>query len=534
MSYKEIEENDSYITFFHKDGHETRVAKKGLKPATLKKLQGFAKGGEVKQEPIASEEEAKKFAAGFESQTIAKPKVKKMADGGEVTAQEPKKPGMWDMIIPNKDTISSAIQGAADITGKFMFPKAEQQPMEGVQNVSMPGVQNAIEQGPQNVDLGLQKTQQAPTDPMLGMQGMASEQAYQQQVKGLQEEAKAASDLGQAQANIYDQQIQQQQKLFDDYQKKQAALQQEEQALKTAYANKEIDPKNLFHNMGVGQRFMTSIGLMLGGMGAGLAGGQNQALGLLNKLIDHDLEAQKENLGKGRTLLEANLKSQGNLKDAMLMSKLQLQTVASSQLEQALAKAKTPQAQAILQKQLGELQAQMAPAREQLLMRKTLMSGMGASQYKPEQRAAMAISAFVPKEKQKEANEELEMVTGYKNAIKSIDDIFSEVKGLSSVGSSIPFTESKTKFDTAVASIDLALRNSMKGQGSLTDKDMAAVTPFFPSRFDSKERLAIKEKKLKDYLANKVSKGTPTISSIPGLDSLLPRPAKTMHIGYKK
>jgi len=62
-----------------------------------------------------------------------------------------------------------------------------------------------------------------------------------------------------------------------------------------------IDPDHYFANRSTGQRIMSGIGLILSGIGSGLAGQENMAMKIINDAIERDLLAQRENIaGKGR------------------------------------------------------------------------------------------------------------------------------------------------------------------------------------------------------------------------------------------
>jgi hypothetical protein len=62
-----------------------------------------------------------------------------------------------------------------------------------------------------------------------------------------------------------------------------------------------IDPNRYFENRSTGERIMSGIGLILGGIGAGLTGRENVAFKVIDDAIERDIMAQRENLAaKGR------------------------------------------------------------------------------------------------------------------------------------------------------------------------------------------------------------------------------------------
>jgi hypothetical protein len=72
------------------------------------------------------------------------------------------------------------------------------------------------------------------------------------------------------------------------------SLAQGEQDLQLSAQKAAIDPNNYLKKMGVGERAMTAIGLLISGAGAGLTGQPNLANEMLQKNIDRDIAAQKQ------------------------------------------------------------------------------------------------------------------------------------------------------------------------------------------------------------------------------------------------
>ncbi|SRR6266851_693356 len=95
----------------------------------------------------------------------------------------------------------------------------------------------------------------------------------------------------------------------------QANLRTQKQLADEAAKRKEIeagriDPSHWLSSRTVGQKIVASLSIALGGIGAGLTGGPNVALGIIQKHIDQDIDAQKANLGKKQTDY-SNLLQQG-------------------------------------------------------------------------------------------------------------------------------------------------------------------------------------------------------------------------------
>jgi hypothetical protein len=96
----------------------------------------------------------------------------------------------------------------------------------------------------------------------------------------------------------------------------------------------KIDPQRFYANMSTGNKIGTAIGLILGGIGAGLTGGENIVLKQLNNYIEQDLYAQKANLGKKESLLSGLMQKYGNVNQAMQMSRIMMTDALSLKMKQ--------------------------------------------------------------------------------------------------------------------------------------------------------------------------------------------------------
>lgn len=528
MSYQKLEEHENHYVFHHDNGHEVRIAKKGLSESTLKKIQGFAKGGEI------SQEEADKFNQGWMSQSIKKPKG--MAEGGEVKQDEIKlnpelakfpletevpktnyemqstpveasaapSPSMmgatWDFA---KDIGSKAFNTLKDFSTpgvgvskalENVLPTPEANP--NVQQVAMTEQPQLPQpQGPQNIPLETKGP--AQVSPLLMGTGQQYEKAFESQKGALEQQAKAEGQLGLEQASVYQQQQDMQQRLLEDYQNRLATNELERAALKDDIKSNQLDARRVFSDMSAGQRFMSGIAMVLGGFGAGATGGRNMALEQLNKFIDNDINEQKANLGTKENLLATNLKEEGNLRDAMTTTKLQLMTIAQAQLEKNMALAKTPQAQAAAQMALSKLEMDMAPIREQMLMKKTMLNAMnqpGSGGVSPE----MYIRAVVPEKEREEALKELKALQVMQKSGTNALDSWDKVNKMLIGGFFSPH-EKEALIKPIIAQL------SKETAGRFTETDAAFLESLFPKPGDFEKTRKTKREKLQNLIQEKMS-----------------------------
>ena len=100
----------------------------------------------------------------------------------------------------------------------------------------------------------------------------------------------------------------------------------------------KIDPQRFISNMSTGNKIGTAIGLILGGIGAGLTGGENVVLKQLNNYIEQDLFAQKAELGKKENLLSALTQKYGNVNQAMQAARIIIGDSISLQMKRVASK----------------------------------------------------------------------------------------------------------------------------------------------------------------------------------------------------
>lgn len=142
-----------------------------------------------------------------------------------------------------------------------------------------------------------------PQDSPVEQQAQATLNAAGQQQKGVQEQAAVDAAKAQAQVPIE----QQQQANADTIQLRQQQTIQDMQRHTDEFRDymraNPINPRAYGQNQTGEQRAQTAIGLILGGLGGG--GTSNLALDFLNKEIDRDISAQKENRDNQKTVYGA-------------------------------------------------------------------------------------------------------------------------------------------------------------------------------------------------------------------------------------
>lgn len=162
---------------------------------------------------------------------------------------------------------------------------------------------------------------------------------YPQASQGVAQIANAKSVEAKAQEKAYNAAANQMLQANKDVQTNyQNAVAQQQDFIKD-YKNGHINPDHYLQSMSTGQSIGTAIGLMISGMGSGLAHQTNMAYDFLNKQIDRDIAAQQVNLTKKQNLLAANTHYMGDLRAGIEMTRANLYGVLQNQVQAAAAKA---------------------------------------------------------------------------------------------------------------------------------------------------------------------------------------------------
>lgn len=191
-----------------------------------------------------------------------------------------------------------------------------------------------------------------------------------QQIAGIKAEALAKQAQADAQVEAYKKQAEAMDLSKAEFDNKYASLEAERQNLINDINNGAVDPEKFWDNH---SRVASAIGILFGAMNTN---GTNQVVKYLDTLMEQNLQTQKENLGYKKSLLEANLKQFGNLKDAQTMTRAMQADMLANAIGQAAAKAANPLAKAAAQQAIGELRAKAQVTTNELAKKQAIASLM--------------------------------------------------------------------------------------------------------------------------------------------------------------
>lgn len=295
------------------------------------------------------------------------------------------------------------------------------------------------------------------------------------------------------------------------YQKANEPVMKERQALITDINGRHIDPKKYVNEMSTGKKISTGIGLVLGGMGAGLTHGPDLAFQYLQDQIARDIDSQKAELGKKNTLLNHNFQQSKSLEDAYNMTRIQTQDMLASHLRTVadqtadpMAKARVMQIAGMTDQKTAELQHGMAIQK----MQQAAFSGAPGSgsmlEMLPQDMRERAVQMpdgsmrlGITKDGAKEVRDQ----------VQSIQPIFDSLNKLQALGASalVPGTPANQQAEAIRAQM-IPLVNENAGLKRLSAEDIANIKLMFndPTKFSSLIGGGAKTNTFKSFLQDKL------------------------------
>lgn len=383
MSYELIHEDENSYHLKHPEGHKIQIAKSAISDVLHQRIKSFYKGGDVssdttdealsalgatgKEDPLLKSDEPSKKESGLLSDVGEGLKQAK----DTILTSLPESPNLYDdsknqtppmsdyynqtaYKAPGNDVLAGAQPPGAPIAG--IQPQRDALPLQS----AVPIGGEATPQAQPNAPAG--QGAYVPKDASMGN----IEQAQKQQAGAAHMLSQAQQDVGKQQERVLADAQSAQIEFQNNYADKMAKLDRATGEARDAYASGKIDPQRLWHEAGTGGRIAAGIGLILGGIGAGLTGGPNQAVAMMDKLIERDIDAQKADLGKKHSLYSMYLQQTHNENTAHSMAKLDMATAVQGQLQMISARSATPMAKAAEAKFNADANMAMVPLKNDI------------------------------------------------------------------------------------------------------------------------------------------------------------------------
>jgi hypothetical protein len=333
-----------------------------------------------------------------------------------------------------------------------------------------------------------------PEQPSANPKLSAANQAFEQEKTALQnigniqeaEGAKQAAEIGKVEEKIA--KIPTQQEVFNKYQ-------QADEQYKQALDAQKINPDRYWSDKSTGSKIAAGIGMLLGGFG-GATGQANMAVNMIDKAIERDIDAQKNDQSKTMNLWKMNRDKMGNEVAANLATENQMYTGLRYKLEQAASGAK------------GQIAKQQALQGIALIDQKKAdnnfkLSLMNSGDGDP----AMKVQFLVPPERQKEVFTEIERA---QNTKKMATDILSSFNQAVKENTFLKTGAGLLRTPGSVYALHQAMQPTFQDlEGTVRQAAMDnTFKNITPAPGDSDHTVETKRKALEGYLESKKSAPT--------------------------
>lgn len=333
-------------------------------------------------------------------------------------------------------------------------------------------------------------------------------------------------------------------------------LQRELETQREEIKAQKVDPKKWYNEKTTSQSVGVAIALALSGLGDAISrsyGGQNtnymqSALGLIDKAVERDIEAQKLNI---QMLKESYSLSKEDVKDKMQIELLR-RTEAEKQRSRIYDDAKFRLDEIALKTKDVETQAKAMEFKQALEdKRNKSISDWNKSQQDywtlklskekmnlEEQKFGLEVAKEigktnaegtkgqldvsasplmkevwkkVPEANRKDAIDEVGIMESVKNTKQNITNFYDEQKKIGGVAGNLPFSETKAKADTALSYIFSTVRSVAKDQISAQELE-TTIMPLVPKPTDTKAQVEAKKQQLMQFIS-RVQKPTPILNN---------------------
>jgi hypothetical protein len=470
MPHKLVREDQNAFHVIDDDGDIFPVAKKYLDDESTKKISGLEKFQAPQfdspmRKPASSQEETNPVSESFFDFTKFAPQLNQAIDQEGATPPE---------LSQTQDTQaypSPTPQGfGAPLSQLQPQPQAPQPiPQRGPHAPYSPQAQTPF---PSSL----------PISPIQGMQeNMRKAGPY------IDELAQAKKEESDELAKAYDSHALQMEALARNTKRYATAFQDEFDNLATGVKDAKIDPTRIWGNASTGNKILAGIGLILGGMGAGLAHQENLAYKTLLHLIDKDVEAQKATLENKRGLLHLNVERFGRLSTAVEITKNQYAAMLAGWIGKIGAQSASKQVQANAELAKLGLANQMLPQIQTLAtqMAQAQMLGLGSGQggIKKEnvpfgllsdpkfQERAIDVDGYYYQGKTPKAAEN---VRAFQEKLSDVSDKLNELNGIQGLGSRVlgKYSDSGRKAEQLKAAIITDLKEMKNFGGAPSEADI--------------------------------------------------------------
>jgi hypothetical protein len=275
---------------------------------------------------------------------------------------------------------------------------------------------------------------------------------------------------------------------------RQLFVEQHKQFMRDA-ANDHINPNHYLQSQSTGSKIATAIGLFLGGFSSAYTHQGNPAADFLNKQIDRDIQAQKDNLQNKHTLLNANMNYYHDMQMADNATRAQLLAINQVKIQKAAALLGTPAAKARADAATSKLQMQQGQLLDQNALRGAALQQSNDPNGSHMADPSQLVPILVPPEHQKEVFSEIKNAQGaHQNGDEMLRQFDLAQHGYKLFGSGAGAVDNMKA---------LSLPMIHDAEGRVNDFEAKTIENLIPAVGDGDARLASKRQGLAAFINQK-------------------------------
>ena len=388
----------------------------------------------------------------FYKQHKNKPEMKQgYFDGGTLPEPDTSPMTVFGFPLQSPNQMVSNPNGTVNVGGFTMDPSLMPSPKPAVESPSNlygfrpEGQEPEKAPAEQFSNVQLPQPKQPQQQQPDYMQQPAMPESYKMQKAGIDLAAKTEAAQGKKEASLLQDQASKQQAIMDKYNAEYQKDIQNFQAESEKFRNDPVDAQRFINSMSGGQKAMSAIGLILGGIGQGLAGGENVALKMLQKQIDADIDSQFKNKDIQSKYIQNLQQTMADKKDAMITAKALYADILNNKMQQLAAESKDPMAKARALQIGGQLMQPYEQMAQMNAQRKTVISAVDQGLMPAES----GVQALASKEDKPQVHKELEQYTVAKKTVDTLKKNMAEVqKLLKTPDAYIPESQTRKQINT--------------------------------------------------------------------------------------
>lgn len=395
----------------------------------------------------------------------------------------------------------NAIRAKSGLT-PLPVPQLPQQPSSSLTPTQMIPKEQQVSFAPQ------QSQQQMPKIDLVGpfeknvadLSGAIQKNA-ELQAKGLAENAR----------NIQTS-INEQQQRHQQFEAERSKIDAENQALYQQVKDDKIDPNRLWNESSTGAKIAASLGLIFGGIGAGMTGQPNAAANYIEKAIANDIDAQKADTSNRMNLYKIGLERYRDTRAAEQFATLQSQAILAAQIQKTAAKIGSPQALEMAKQAIAELNLKYDPMKMDLALKQTALNysqpqqtSQGQTGINTAKMTAFINAGLYDDATKKELVKEQADYIKAKNLLDETERVFKDAYANATWTNRLPgashlpsFREKTKQYESAVNSYLDKMTKDLTGR--VTPQSMANLHSAMPLVDDSPETVARKMNDMKDII----------------------------------